>query len=200
MNTCKHDCGEEGKFQNKKGEWRCKKSSNQCEAVREKNKTGVRLAYATGKKKLAFTDQHRKKSIETKQKITLNDIFVNGTIRSNHVLKKILKDHNVLSQECSICRLDSWNDKPITLELDHIDGCNSNCKLENLRLLCPNCHSQTDTFRGRGINNSKKKVTDEELVESLKNSKNIRRALFNVGLSPRGANYARAHHLLATIK
>ena len=54
-------------------------------------------------------------------------------------------------QECGIS--DHWNGKPLTLQVDHIDGDALNKDLENLSLLCPNCHSQTHTFankRGRG--------------------------------------------------
>jgi HNH endonuclease len=51
---------------------------------------------------------------------------------------------------CEGCGVgDTWNGSKLTLELDHVDGDNSNHSLENLRFLCPNCHSQTPTFRNR---------------------------------------------------
>jgi len=50
---------------------------------------------------------------------------------------------------CEWCGISEWNDRPLTLELDHIDGNNRNNSIENLRLLCPNCHSQTNTFRNK---------------------------------------------------
>jgi hypothetical protein len=49
------------------------------------------------------------------------------------------------------CRLEVWNDAPIPLELDHINGRRDDNRLTNLRLLCPNCHAQTPTYRGRNI-------------------------------------------------
>lgn len=52
---------------------------------------------------------------------------------------------------CAICQLTTWLGKPLSLQLDHIDGNKHNNDLSNLRLLCPNCHSQTDTFAGRNI-------------------------------------------------
>jgi len=51
--------------------------------------------------------------------------------------------------KCFICSISKWNDQKITLELDHIDGKHSNNTLENLRLLCPNCHSQTPTYKAK---------------------------------------------------
>ena len=65
-------------------------------------------------------------------------------------LKKRLVKEGILEYNCSSCGMkDEWNDKPITLQLDHINGVNNDHRLDNLRLLCPNCHSQTDTWCGR---------------------------------------------------
>lgn len=53
---------------------------------------------------------------------------------------------------CSMCgMLPEWNGKPLVFQVDHINGNNSDDSWDNLRLLCPNCHSQTDTFGGRNI-------------------------------------------------
>ena len=48
--------------------------------------------------------------------------------------------------ECSECKINSWNGKSLTLHCDHIDGDRKNNHIDNLRWLCPNCHSQTDTW------------------------------------------------------
>jgi len=64
------------------------------------------------------------------------------------VRKKILQEE-LLDYKCSSCGIDEWNSKSISLELDHINGKRNDHRLENLRWLCPNCHSQTETFRGR---------------------------------------------------
>ena len=53
-------------------------------------------------------------------------------------------------EKCSSCGIEEWNGKPITLEVNHIDGQAYNNVLENLELLCPNCHSQPSTFRNVG--------------------------------------------------
>jgi 5-methylcytosine-specific restriction endonuclease McrA len=68
------------------------------------------------------------------------------SITSHKLRKRLLKD-GIFEHKCSKCNLTEWLGEPIPLELDHIDGCNTNNNLSNLRLLCPNCHSTTPTFR-----------------------------------------------------
>ena len=55
----------------------------------------------------------------------------------------------IFEYECSSCGIFEWNEKPITLQLDHINGDSSDHRKDNLQLLCPNCHSQTETWCGR---------------------------------------------------
>jgi hypothetical protein len=64
-------------------------------------------------------------------------------------LKNKLLAEGIFENRCDICGLDEWNGKPLNSQLDHIDGDSHNHKLENLRMICPNCHSQTDTFCGK---------------------------------------------------
>lgn len=66
-----------------------------------------------------------------------------------HKLKLRLFSSGKFQRVCSCCQLTTWLDHPISLELDHVDGNKYNHKLDNLRLLCPNCHSQTETYRGK---------------------------------------------------
>lgn len=66
-------------------------------------------------------------------------------------LKRRLIAEGVKENRCEICGINSWNGKELHLELHHIDGNRNNHSLDNLMLLCPNCHSQTDTFRARNI-------------------------------------------------
>ena len=70
--------------------------------------------------------------------------------------------------ECFICKISNWCGKPLSIELDHINGNHSDNRIENLRFLCPNCHSQTDTYRGRNIKN---KEHSKELCEKIKQQK-----------------------------
>lgn len=66
-------------------------------------------------------------------------------------LKKRLIAEEVLEYKCSECGLTEWNGKKIVLQLDHKNGVSTDHRLENLRFMCPNCHSQTDTWCGKNI-------------------------------------------------
>lgn len=114
-------------------------------------------------------------------------------IKSAEAIKAIvyLRGH-----QCECCGLEYWLDKPIPLELHHIDGNSLNNDMDNLQLLCPNCHALTDNYRGRNINNAQKKVTDNEFLEALQSSINIRQALLKLGLTAKGGNYQRARELI----
>lgn len=88
-------------------------------------------------------------------KIPLNKIL-NGEYPHYHTYKlgKRLIKENYKDHKCELCNNQYWNNLPIPLELDHIDGNSSNHKLENLRLICPNCHAQTPTYRGKNRTDS----------------------------------------------
>lgn len=83
----------------------------------------------------------------------IEDIIVHGLhpqVQSYKLKVRLIKE-GYFVEACSNCGLDSWLGGKIPLELDHIDGVNSNNLLENLRLLCPNCHALTPTYRAKNI-------------------------------------------------
>lgn len=70
-------------------------------------------------------------------------------------VKRYLKEKR--GDSCEVCGIGNvWNGKVLTLQLDHIDGDSDNDDIGNVRLICPNCHTQTDTFTSRNIKNSKR--------------------------------------------
>ena len=71
-----------------------------------------------------------------------------NSIGSND-LKKRLIAAKIFEHKCYKCNRTSWNDLPIPIELEHIDGDHNNNELNNLTILCPNCHAQTPTYRGK---------------------------------------------------
>lgn len=98
-------------------------------------------------------------------------------------------------RKCEQCGSVSWLDQPINLEIHHKDGNHNNNSLDNLQLLCPNCHSYTENYRGKN-NTGKIKVSDEQLIEALNNANSIAQALKSVGLSLGSGNYHRANELI----
>ena len=136
------------------------------------------------------------------QKYTLKEILIKNSPVTQKVLRGYIKRHNVIPYKCDVCGCDGhWQNGQISLELDHIDGDNTNNEKENLRYLCPNCHALTETYRGRNKNiQSKVIISDQTFVQALQTSPNIRQALMKIGLAPMGANYARAKDLLEKYK
>lgn len=78
-----------------------------------------------------------------------NILVKNSSYANIASLKRRLIDNKLLKYECSKCGISSWNGQPLSLHLDHINGINNDHRLENLRFLCPNCHSQTSTYAGK---------------------------------------------------
>ena len=69
----------------------------------------------------------------------------------SHIKDRLIEER-MLKNECAICgRRPEWCGKSLTLQLDHTNGDRTNWSVDNLRLLCPNCHSQTPTFGGRNM-------------------------------------------------
>ncbi len=82
--------------------------------------------------------------------IPLEEMLIEHSPHGRGNIKNRLIKAGLLTQICAICGIGPvWNDRPLMLRLDHENGINDDYRLENLRLLCPNCDSQTDTYCGR---------------------------------------------------
>lgn len=97
------------------------------------------------------------------KQFTLAEILVkDSTYRNTYSLKSRLIKEGVFARKCSNCMNEHWLNLPIPLELDHVNGDRTDNRIENLRLLCPNCHALTDTYRGKN-----KALRLELVAESL---------------------------------
>jgi hypothetical protein len=77
-------------------------------------------------------------------------VFMSGVKRNRYHLKRRLLADGVKLAACEECGLSEWRGRPLVLELHHANGDGQDNRVENLYLLCPNCHSQTDNWGGRG--------------------------------------------------
>lgn len=107
---------------------------------------------------------------EQKKHIEEKDILKPNCNHTRSVLRRFILNNNLISYKCAICGCVEWQGKTLSLELDHINGINNDNRLENLRFLCPNCHSQTTTYgsRNQQKNESKYNITEDlrKIVES----------------------------------
>ncbi len=112
-------------------------------------------------------------------------------------LRETEKRTRILNEQhgkCLLCGISqTWNDIPLKFERDHIDGNHQNNFRENLRMICPNCHSQTPTFRRV---NTDRKVTDQEFIGALLTSDSIYKAIEKLKIRPNGGGYRRARRLI----
>lgn len=78
---------------------------------------------------------------------TIEEILQKDVVYKSSKLKNLLIKNKLKEDICEVCgQKPFWNGKPLTLQLDHINGDHTDNRLENLRIICPNCHTQTDTF------------------------------------------------------
>lgn len=79
------------------------------------------------------------------KKKSLDEIFSVNNVDRKYI-KRVVIEHKLLTYECAKCHITEWQGEQLSLHLDHINGINNDNRLENLRFLCPNCHSLTDTY------------------------------------------------------
>lgn len=125
----------------------------------------ISLEHFTGKKN---------KVGQINKKFSLEEIMIeNSFYTSISTLKRRLLKDKILECKCVECGVtDTYNNKPIVLHLDHINGISNDHRIENLRLLCPNCHSQTDTYAGKNIKTNRKIIVPKPAMPRESKRKN----------------------------
>ena|SRR3990167_3008273 len=101
-----------------------------------------------------------------KKKHPLNEILIqNSTYVSTNQLKKKLYSEGLKEKKCEWCQVTEWRGLEAPLVLDHINGIRQDNRIENLRILCCNCHAQTETYAGKNIKKKKKDVNRCEIYK-----------------------------------
>ena len=112
---------------------------------------------------------------------------------STFMLKNRLFKENVKRPICEEC---GETDDKTSLELDHINGVSSDHRLENLRILCPNCHSRTVTYCGKNKTNSPKPTdVDNIIVDMILQKYNTHHILITLGMTPSGCAHKRVERI-----
>ena len=132
----------------------CKKCNNKADVLRHIGYTVVNgrntdtLTYYIEKYNIDISHFSRRcnhKTIRNRE-----NVFCKNSTASQRTLRKFYLRED-FEYKCDICGINSWNNKKITLFLDHKNGINNDNRLENLHWVCPNCDSQQETFGFRGV-------------------------------------------------
>lgn len=126
-------------------------------------------------------------------KVDASDILKPNCKHARSVLRRYVIKNNLIPYRCAICGCVEWQGRTLSLELDHINGINNDNRIENLRFLCPNCHSQTTTYgsRNQQRNDSEYEISDDlrDLIETeYRKRNNIKQVSAALGIRRRVVN------------
>ena len=129
----------------------------------------------------------------TLHKVNASDILKPNCKHARSVLRRYVIKNNLIPYRCAICGCVEWQGRTLSLELDHINGINNDNRIENLRFLCPNCHSQTTTYgsRNQQRNDSEYEISDDlrGLIETeYRKRNNIKQVSAALGIRRRVVN------------
>ena len=114
--------------------------------------------------RLDVDTSHFLKKATPKNKKPLEEILVKNSTYAWSSLRKRVIGAGLLENKCDECGLGpEWNEKKLVLHLDHINGDHTDNRIENLRILCPNCHTQTETYGGSNKEKIEAKVYHRNL-------------------------------------
>lgn len=116
-----------------------------------------------------FSSHKRNLAATNNRSLANNEIFRQSSTTAQSVVRRRVIRDRLVGYVCGECGCgDTWNGKPIALQLDHVDGSSTNNELSNLRFLCPNCHSQTDTYCGKNVEYKKETTNKKDYISAVR--------------------------------
>lgn len=168
----------------------CKKSSSMSEAARV-----INIPFTSFIRKAKRLECYSPNQGWSRGKVSVIDNRISSKYKSDEIfcensqvsrsrIKKLLISLSLAEYVCGICNMDPiWNGKSLSLHIDHINGIRNDNRLENLRFLCPNCHSQTETYCT--LNKDSKKISSfqiEDIIEIIQESKTLTSVIRKLGV------------------
>lgn len=122
----------------------------------------------------------------------LDEILIkNSPYLYTNALKIRLVRAGILEYKCWKCGISDWQGQPLTLQLDHANGDRTDNRIENLRILCPNCHAQTPTHGSKNIKRNSARKVDKRLEDAIrKGNKNKKYKYNNCSVCNAGISWA----------
>jgi len=150
---CEYGCEQEAKFINKRGKNVCSLIQQRCPATRIRWHKTMELKRANGwipahRGKYKIVRGGKRQRLSDKEIFKIHDEnSPRALLRSDFLKRELLRRGFVSSlNKCSSCKIEEWLDKPLLTDLHHKNGDDKDCRLENLEILCPNCHRYTDNY------------------------------------------------------
>lgn len=114
-----------------------------------------------------FAGQGWSKGKKVGPKVDIQEYLSNKRYIGSHSLKLKLLDAKIFDKKCCNCQITKWLNQPVPLELHHIDGNNENNNLDNIQILCPNCHALTDNYCAKNKKNNKEIKTNTTICNTI---------------------------------
>ena len=164
-----------------------KSSHSLCEVCRKAGIVPTTGNYNTLKRVISDEDidiSHFKRlGGKAQKKMTVDEYLVEGSTIQSFKLKNKILAAGIKERRCECCKNTEWMGMPINLELHHKNGNPRDNRIENLEILCPNCHSYTDTYGGKNqkMNIAEKKKTEKPVkMPVIETKKNKKKKLFDL--------------------